>query len=131
MDLACCLQLCKDAKIVNGQFFTNHDVQFVFLKAKSIALNNEAYKAGILVNKRVNYLVFRQILIPCLAEKTTQKAPTPESIADITFLLRQVPSDNVAVETEGLEALKSFFSILQHGKEDGEAHQMNKLLASP
>jgi hypothetical protein len=131
MDLPCCLQLCKDSKVVNEQFFTNHDVQVVFLKAKSIAMNNEAYKAGVIVGKKLNYKVFREILIPCLAEKRTKKPPCAESIADIVHLLCQVPSDNVEVETESFEALKSFFAILQHGADRGESGQMSKMLDNP
>jgi hypothetical protein len=131
MDLPCCLKLCKDSKIVNDQFFTNHDVQLVFLKAKSIAMHNEAYKTGIIVGKRLNYKVFREILIPCLAEKRTQKPPTAESRADITYLLRQVPSDNVEVETESTEALKSFFSILRSGANLGETAAMERILNAP
>lgn len=130
MDLPSCLQLCIDSQIVDGQFFTNHDVQFVFLKAKSIAMNNESYKSGVIVGKKVTYKVFREILIPCLAEKRTQKPPCAESIANITQLIRQVPSSSVEVETESLEALKSFFSILQHGAEEGETGQMNHFLDS-
>jgi hypothetical protein len=128
MDLPACLKLCKDSNIVNDRFFTNHDVQLVFLKSKSIAMNNEAYKPSVICGKRLAYKAFREIVIPCLAEKRTSKPPTTESKAEITALLRQVPSDNIEVETQGNEALKSFFSILQHGAEKGEAGQMDKAL---
>lgn len=130
MDLQACLKLCRDSNIVNEQFFTNHDVQLVFLKTKSIAMNNEAYKSNIFCAKKLGYKVFREILIPCLAEKRTSKPPSAESIAGITNLLRQVPSDNVEVETDSTEALKSFFSILQRGAEGGQTGQMDKMLES-
>lgn len=130
MDLQVCLKLCKDSNIVNEQFFTNHDVQLVFLKTKAIAKHNEAYKACVICGKKINYKAFREILIPCLAEKRTSKPSSAESKAEIVSLLCQVPSDNIAVETETSEALKSFFSILQHGTQVGEAGRMDKVLSS-
>mmetsp|Transcript_9590 Transcript_9590/g.18002 ORF Transcript_9590/g.18002 Transcript_9590/m.18002 type:complete len:375 (+) Transcript_9590:156-1280(+) len=130
MDLQTCLKLCKDSNIVNEQFFTNHDVQLVFLKTKTIANNNEAYKPCVICGKKLNYKAFREIMIPCLAEKRTSKPPSAESKAEIISLLCHVPSDNIAVETESSEALKSFFSILQHGAKVGEAGPMDKVLSS-
>lgn len=128
MDVQSCIELCQQGKVLNEQFFTIHDVQLAFLKAKFVAVNNEAYKSGVIVRKRVNYKVFREILIPCLAEKKSKEPPNKESKEEIISMLCQVPSDNVEVETESTEALKVFFTILQTGVKKGESGQMDRLL---
>ena len=130
MDVATCLDLCKRANLIDGQFFTNHDVQLVFLKAKSIAMNNASYSSGVVVGKMLTYKIFREIVIPCLAEKRTRQLPSAESKGEVIKAILQVPSDNVEVQDEASEALKSFFNILQHGAEKGETVQMNRVLDS-
>jgi len=65
--------MCHHAKLTNLTRFTVLDCNQVFDKAKAIALNPAAgvsYRDDVYFNKRIGFSVFRDIVIPCLEEKT-------------------------------------------------------------
>lgn len=127
MDLQSCLRLCKEGNILNGNFFTSHDVQLVFFKAKCIALNNPAYESGVTCGKRLSYKIFREILIPCITEKKTSKYPTKQSIGEvISSLLLIKTKETVEAESEKNIALKSFFSVLKDGPDGGGSAKVRR-----
>lgn len=94
-------------------FFTNHDIQLIFLKAKFIALENNAYESGVVCGKRLSYKVFREILVPCIAETRTSKPPCRESNDAVLKLLLQIPSDNAEVVEKDVDTFSSFLSSLK------------------
>lgn len=70
MDLSLCVKMCRDAEIVDKQF-SAVDVELCFIKTKLKASSKDCpkYNSGVLFNKRITYLVFREVLLRCLAEK--------------------------------------------------------------
>jgi hypothetical protein len=70
MDLSLCVKMCRDAEIVD-KHFTAVDVELCFIKAKLKASSKDCpkYNSGVLFNKRITYLVFREVFLRCLAEK--------------------------------------------------------------
>jgi hypothetical protein len=61
--------LCRDLELITRKF-TTLDVKLVFDKTKAMALaprSGNEYNSGVYYDKRINYKVFREILIPCLA----------------------------------------------------------------
>lgn len=52
--------------------FTVVDAELAFIRAKKKAsISNQAkYKNGVFYDKRINYIVFREILLRCIIEKT-------------------------------------------------------------
>ena len=63
------MTLCRDLELISRKF-TTLDVKLVFDKTKGMALaprSGKVYNGGVYYDKRINYEVFRDILIPCLA----------------------------------------------------------------
>jgi hypothetical protein len=61
--------LCRDLEIISRKF-TVLDCKLVFDKTKAMALAPQSgsdYNQGVQYDKRINYKVFREVLIPCLA----------------------------------------------------------------
>jgi hypothetical protein len=92
------VKMLKESKLLN-QKRTIFDCKMAFMKAKLIAKTRGCYKTGVIANKFLRYRVFREVLIPCLAERF-------ECPVDIILeSLRQVKSNNI--ESITLSALMS------------------------
>lgn len=73
IDLTHFMKLCHDCDLIQRKF-TIVDAELAFLRAKkkaSISMKDE-YKNGVFFDKRINYMVFRDILLRCIAEKLSQ-----------------------------------------------------------
>jgi hypothetical protein len=73
IDLTHFMKFCHDCGIIQKRF-TIVDAELAFLRAKKKASISakEEYKTGVFFDKRINYLVFRDILLRCIAEKLNQ-----------------------------------------------------------
>jgi hypothetical protein len=73
IDLTRFLKLCQAASLIQ-KTFTAVDAELAFIRAKKKAsLSKSAkHRNGVFYDKRVNYLVFREILLRCIVEKTNQ-----------------------------------------------------------
>jgi hypothetical protein len=70
MNLATFLKLIQDTKnLLNSTNFTLNDSKYCFEKSKSLALASPFYSKFVILEKRINFEIFRKILIPCLAER--------------------------------------------------------------
>jgi hypothetical protein len=71
IDLSHFIKLCHDASLIQRKF-TVVDAELAFIRAKKKAnLSTLAkYKNGVFFDKRINFIVFREILLRCVIEKT-------------------------------------------------------------
>ena len=63
------VSLCRETEIITRKF-TPLDVKLSFDKAKAMALaprSGKAYNDGVFYDKRINYKIFREVLIPRLS----------------------------------------------------------------
>jgi hypothetical protein len=59
----------KTKNLLKTTEFTLLDCKFCYEKAKSIALKSTKFSKYVILEKRINYEIFRKILIPCMAER--------------------------------------------------------------
>ena len=73
MDLTRFIKLCYDCIFITKKF-TVVDAELSFLRAKKKALisKNEKYKSGVFYDKRINFIVFYDILLRCIVEKMNE-----------------------------------------------------------
>jgi hypothetical protein len=73
IDLTRFLKLCQAASLIQKKF-TVVDAELAFIRAKKKASlsTNAKHRNGVFYDKRINYLVFRDILLRCIVEKTNQ-----------------------------------------------------------
>lgn len=67
------VSLCRETEIITRKF-TPLDAKLSFDKAKAMALaprSGREFNEGVLYDKRINYKVFREVLIPCLSRDTS------------------------------------------------------------
>lgn len=70
-DAADLVHLCRDVKLMN-KHLTSTSARLVFNRARAICESpacNQTYREGLIFKKRVNYAVFRDVLIPLLLER--------------------------------------------------------------
>mmetsp|Transcript_12357 Transcript_12357/g.18738 ORF Transcript_12357/g.18738 Transcript_12357/m.18738 type:complete len:338 (-) Transcript_12357:214-1227(-) len=83
MDAAAFVKMCRSAKILNKKF-TSSAVRLVFNRAKAICQApgcRREYQEGLFLDKKINYTVFRGVLIPLLADRD------PNSIESVILAL--------------------------------------------
>jgi hypothetical protein len=68
MNLNTFLKLIQETKNLSFSY-TLHDLKYCFEKSKSLALASVTFSKYVILEKRINYEIFRKILIPCLAER--------------------------------------------------------------
>ena len=71
MDLQAFIRFCESYKMAT-QSFTVVDCDLIFEKSKALATHptaSDILKSGVVLNKRINYFVFRIVVVPYLAEK--------------------------------------------------------------
>lgn len=97
------VKLLQKANILNKNR-TIFDCKMAFLKTKLIAKSRPCYASGVIANKFVRYRVFREVLMPCLAERFQC------SVEEILESLRRVESNNVeALSSSALSSQRIFF----------------------
>lgn len=67
------VRLCSDAKLIGVSNFSVDECNLVFDKAMAVALNEASesrYKSDVFFGKRFGFLVFKDIAISCIVEKT-------------------------------------------------------------
>ena len=70
MGITMLLELCR-ARQLYSKTFTKMDGRLVFEKSVAMALSSRSgdeYSDGVYFGKRISYKVFREIVVPCLAE---------------------------------------------------------------
>jgi hypothetical protein len=70
MSMCMFLAFCKDQGVL-CRTFTRMDARLVFDKSKAMALSplsGASYNAQVFFDKRISYMVFREIALPCLAQ---------------------------------------------------------------
>lgn len=97
------VKLLQKANFLN-QKRTIFDCKMAYLKAKLIAKTRPCYATGVIANKFVRYRVFREVLMPCLAERFECK------VDEILESLRRVESNNIeALSSSALSSQRIFF----------------------
>lgn len=97
------VKLLQSANVLN-QKRTIFDCKMAFLKAKLIAKSRPCYATGVIANKFVRYRVFREVLMPCLAERFEC------NVEVILEALRRVESNNIeALSSSALSSQRIFF----------------------
>lgn len=73
MDLTRFIKFSYDSTLINRRF-TVVDAELTFLRAKKKASisNKEKYKSGVSYDKRINFEIFYDILLRCIAEKMNE-----------------------------------------------------------
>lgn len=73
MDLTRFIKLCHDCSLISRKF-TVVDAELAFLRAKKKASisNISKYRNGVFYDKRINFIVFREILLRCIVEKMNE-----------------------------------------------------------
>jgi hypothetical protein len=82
------VKLLRQTNIMYQQH-TIYDCKMAFTKAQLLAKTRGCYKSGVIANKFLTYRVFREVLIPCLAERF---ACPDENILEA---LRKLESENI------------------------------------
>lgn len=96
------VKLLQKAKFLN-QKRTIFDCKMAFAKAQLIAKSKSCYATGIIANKFFRFRVFREVLLPCLAERFVC------STEEILEALRRLESNNVpALSTLALHSQRTF-----------------------
>ena len=104
------VKLLKEACIM-GKGHTVLDCKVAFFKAKLLGKGRECYKNGIIANKFITYRVFREVLIPCTAERFGMNT---DNVLDC---LRRVQSDNIeASSTRAQGTCREFLRGTSMGK---------------
>lgn len=107
MNLATFLKLIQDTKnLLNSTNFTLNDCKFSFEKAKSLALASPQYSRFVILEKRINYDIFRKILIPCMAERYGKEC----TVQDIIKYLIEIPSNQKEVLNMSNFAAQNYFT---------------------
>lgn len=97
------VKLLQKANVLN-QTRTIFDCKMAFLKTKLIAKTRPCYANGVIANKFVRYRVFREVLMPCLAERFQC------NVEDILEALRRLESNNIAaMSSSALNSQRIFF----------------------
>ena len=63
------VDLLKEAGLLEGFSRTLFDCKMAFTKALLLAKERLCYQTGVIASKFMTYRVFREVLIPCLAER--------------------------------------------------------------
>jgi hypothetical protein len=85
LSLSSFIQMCKDTEIITIKF-TVVDTTFVFDKTKAIAQSPQSgpeYNNGVSFDKRINFRVFREVCVPCLADALNASRDSVVSILSL------------------------------------------------
>jgi hypothetical protein len=98
------VKLLQESKFLH-QKRTIFDCKMAFVKTKMIAKTRGCYTSGVIANKFLRYRVFREVLLPCLAERFDCK------VEEILESLRRVESNNLpAITASALNSQRKFIS---------------------
>ena len=71
LDATTLVTMCRELNIINKRL-TSTGVRLVYKRTRAICMApgcNQQYKDGLIYKKRVNYVVFRDVLIPLLLQR--------------------------------------------------------------
>ena len=99
--------MIEDTKnLLNQTNFTLNDCKYCFEKIKSISMTSGTYSSYVILEKRINYIIFRKLLIPCMAERYGNNYKT----FDILKYLIEIPSNKIEVLNAAKFEAQNLFS---------------------
>lgn len=107
MNLEVFLRMIQETKnLLNQTTFTLNDCKYCFEKVKTIAISSPKFSNFVIFEKRIAYPVFRQLLIPCMAERYGHNYQA----ADIVKYFIEIPSNKIEVLSSANFAAQNLFS---------------------
>lgn len=107
MNLEFFLRMVQDTKgLLNQTNFTLNDCKYCFEKVKTISLNSNTFNSEVILEKRITYVIFRKLLIPCMAQRYGKDFQT----FDIVKFFIEIPSNKVEALNAANFAAQNLFS---------------------